>query len=80
LTLSLNQNILHLYVVFVAFAGIGMITPPVCVGIYTAAGVAKESPERAFREVPLFVGVGIVFGLLMIFFPSAATWLPEVLN
>jgi len=80
LALSLNQNILHLYVVFVAFAGIGMITPPVCVGIYTAAGVAKESPERAFREVPLFVGVGIVFGLLMIFFPSAATWLPEVLN
>ena len=80
LALSLNQNILHLYVVFVAFAGIGMITPPVCVGIYTAAGVAAESPERAFREVPLFVGVGIVFGLLMIFFPSAATWLPEVLN
>ena len=80
LALSLNQNILHLYVVFVAFAGIGMITPPVCVGVYTAAGVAKESPEKAFREVPLFVGVGIVFGLLMIFFPAAATWLPEVLN
>ena len=36
---SLNQNLLHLYVVFVAFAGIGMITPPVCVGVYTAAGV-----------------------------------------
>lgn len=80
LALSLNQNILHLYIVFVAFAGIGMITPPVCVGIYTAAGVAKESPEKAFREVPLFVGVGIIFGLLMIFFPFAATWLPEVLN
>ena len=80
LALSLNQNILHLYVVFVAFAGIGMITPPVCVGVYTAAGVAKESPEKAFREVPLFVGIGILFGLLMIFFPQAATWLPDVLN
>lgn len=80
LALSLGQNILHLYVVFVAFAGIGMITPPVCVGIYTAAGVAGESPEKAFREVPLFVGLGIVFGLIMIFFPQAATWLPEVLN
>ncbi len=80
LALSLDQDILHLYVVFVAFAGIGMITPPVCVGVYTAAGVAKESPEKAFREVPLFVGVGIIFGLLMIFFPAAATWLPELLN
>ena len=66
--------------VFVAFAGIGMITPPVCVGIYTAAGVAKESPEKAFHEVPLFVGVGIIFGILMILFPQAATWLPDVLR
>ncbi|MEP1208461.1 MAG: TRAP transporter large permease [Rhizobiaceae bacterium] len=80
LALALGQNILHLYVVFVAFAGIGMITPPVCVGIYTAAGVAEESPEKAFREVPLFVLVGIVFGLIMIFFPQAATWLPGLLN
>lgn len=80
LALALGQDILHLYIVFVAFAGIGMITPPVCVGIYTAAGVAKESPEKAFREVPLFVVVGIIFGVLMIFFPAAATWLPNVLN
>ncbi len=80
LALSLGQDILHLYVVFVAFAGIGMITPPVCVGVYTAAGVAKESPEKAFREVPLFVGVGIAFGLIMIAFPQAATWLPGLLK
>ena len=73
---SLNQNLLHLYVVFVAFAGIGMITPPVCVGVYTAAGVIREDPARAFKEVPLFVGVGILYGILMILFPAAATWLP----
>ncbi|MBT4234230.1 MAG: TRAP transporter large permease [Marinovum sp.] len=80
LALSLGLDILQLYIVFVAFAGIGMITPPVCVGIYTAAGVAKESPEKAFREVPVFVGVGIIFGMLMIAFPPAATWLPNLLN
>ena len=28
---------------FVAFAGIGMITPPVCVGIYAAAGYKRKS-------------------------------------
>ena len=77
---SLNQNLLHLYVVFVAFAGIGMITPPVCVGLYTAAGVIREDPARAFKEVPLFVGVGILYGILMILFPAAATWLPGVLQ
>ena len=77
---SLNQNLLHLYVVFVAFAGIGMITPPVCVGVYTAAGVIREDPARAFKEVPLFVGVGVLYGILMILFPAAATWLPGVLQ
>ena len=77
---SLNQNLLHLYVVFVAFAGIGMITPPVCVGVYTAAGVIREDPAGAFKEVPLFVGVGILYGILMILFPTAATWLPGVLQ
>jgi C4-dicarboxylate transporter DctM subunit len=69
-----------LYIVFVAFAGIGMITPPVCVGIYTAAGVAKESPEKAFKEVPLFILMGIVFGIIMILFPELATWLPSIMN
>ena len=77
---SLNQSLLHLYVVFVAFAGIGMITPPVCVGVYTAAGVIREDPAKAFREVPLFVVVGILYGILIISFPAAATWLPGVLR
>ena len=77
---SLNQSLLRLYVVFVAFAGIGMITPPVCVGVYTAAGFIREDPAKAFREVPLFVFVGILYGILMILFPAAATWLPGVLR
>ena len=80
ITLSFNQNLLHLYVVFVAFAGIGMITPPVCVGIYTSASVIQENPAKAFREVPLFVGVGILYGILMILIPEASTWLPSLLT
>ena len=80
ITISFNQSLLHLYVVFVAFAGIGMITPPVCVGIYTSASVIKENPARAFKEVPLFVGVGILYGILMIVIPDASTWLPSLLT
>lgn len=80
ITLSFNQSLLHLYVVFVAFAGIGMITPPVCVGIYTSASVIQENPAKAFREVPLFVGVGIAYGIMMILVPEASTWLPSLLT
>ena len=56
-----------------------MITPPVCVGIYTSASVIQENPAKAFKEVPLFVGVGILYGILMIFI-EASTWLPSLLS
>ena len=80
IVVSLNQSLLHLYVVFVAFAGIGMITPPVCVGIYTSASVIKENPGMAFKEIPLFVLLGATYGILMICFPVLSTWLPSLLN
>ena len=80
IVVSLNQSLLHLYVVFVAFAGIGMITPPVCVGIYTSASVIKENPGIAFKEIPLFVLLGATYGILMICFPVLSTWLPSLLN
>ena len=47
-----------------------MLTPPVCVGV---------CPDRAFREIPAFVLVGIIYGTLMIALPGLATWLPHVL-
>ena len=79
IALWLKLDLLNLYVIFTAFAGIGMLTPPVCVGVYTSAGVLNESPDQAFKEVPIFVLVGVIYGLLMIAFPAAATWLPSVL-
>jgi len=78
--LSMDISILHLYIVFTAFAGIGLLTPPVCVGIYTAAGVANISADKAFPQIPLFVGVGVIYGVLMIFTPSLATWVPSLLR
>ena len=78
--LTLDIPLTHLYIVFTAFAGLGLLTPPVCVGLYTAAGVINISADRAFREVPLFVGVGIGYAILMIFLPGLATWLPGALR
>jgi C4-dicarboxylate transporter, DctM subunit len=74
-----NLDILHFYVVFGGFVALGLLTPPVCVGVYTAAAVIKEAPERAFRAVPAFLGVGLLYAGLMIAFPSVSTWLPSLL-
>lgn len=67
---------LHFYIVLSAFIGMGLLTPPVCVGLYTSAAVIGLSPERAFRELPGFLLLGVIYGLIMIAFPALATWLP----
>ncbi len=73
-------DVVHFYIVFSAFVGLGLLTPPVCVGVYTAAAVIGEAPDRAFRAIPGFVLVGLVYAALMIAFPDVATWLPSRLQ
>jgi tripartite ATP-independent transporter DctM subunit len=78
IAMALDINLLHLMVVFTGFVGMGLLTPPVCVGAYTAAAIAEEPAHNVIRAIfPLFFVVGIVYGLILIFFPSLATWLPS---
>jgi C4-dicarboxylate transporter DctM subunit len=76
--MSLEIDLLHFYVFFTAFVAIGMLTPPVCVGVYVAAAVANEPPASVFRAVPPFLALGCVYGLIMMFFPQLATWIPSL--
>jgi C4-dicarboxylate transporter, DctM subunit len=76
---ALDIDLVYFYVVFVAFAGIGQLTPPVCVSIYTAASVVRESADTAFREVPVFILLGLIYATIIIAFPFLSTWLPSVL-
>lgn len=76
IALKLGIPLVHLYIVFTAFAGLGLLTPPVCVGVYTAASVINISADRAFKEVPLFIIVGVLYAIAMIFMPFMSTWLP----
>ena len=73
----LGVDPLHYYIVLGAFIGLGMLTPPVCLGLYTAAAVVNLPPQRAFGQVPAFLVLGLGYGLLMILFPALATWLPS---
>ena len=76
IAMKLGIPLVHLYIVFTAFAGLGLLTPPVCVGVYTAASVINISADRAFKEVPLFIIVGVLYAIAMIFMPFMSTWLP----
>jgi tripartite ATP-independent transporter DctM subunit len=80
IALALKLDLMQLYVAAGVFIGIGLLTPPVCVGAYTAAAVAQASPQKVLRELyPTFVLVLIGCGLLYIFVPAFSNWLPNLL-
>ncbi len=74
---ALEIDLLHLMIVFTAFVGMGLLTPPVCVGAYTAATIAEEPAQSVIQAIfPLFFLVGIVYALIIIVCPWLVTWLP----
>ena len=80
IAVALKIDLLHLMVIFTAFVGMGLLTPPVCLGAYTAATVAAETAPHVIRALfPFFFLVGIVYAIVLIFFPILSTWLPSFL-
>ena len=77
LCLAMKIDPLQFYVYMVGLVGLGMLTPPVCVGLYTASAVIREPPSRAFRAVPGFMLVGLVYAGIVMAFPWLSVWLPR---
>jgi len=78
---ALHIDLLQLYVVCCVFVGIGLITPPVCVGAYTAAAVANEPPERVIQRLfPVYTLVLIGCGLIYMLIPKFSTWIPGMME
>jgi C4-dicarboxylate transporter DctM subunit len=74
---ALKIDPLHLYVFITGLIGLGLITPPVCVGVYTAAALLNTPPQQAFRAVPGFLAVGVLYSVIVMLVPELSTWLPR---
>ena len=70
---------LQFYVYMTGLVGLGMLTPPGCVGVYTAASIINEPPNRVFVAVPGFIAVGLVYAAIILAAPWLATWLPGLM-
>ncbi|NPV93271.1 MAG: TRAP transporter large permease [Firmicutes bacterium] len=67
-------------VVIVLVVGMGVITPPVGMNVYIIKGVAPEVPlETIFKGIWPFLLAQIVCLVILLVFPSVATFLPEML-
>ncbi|HKQ27655.1 MAG TPA: TRAP transporter large permease [Burkholderiales bacterium] len=74
---ALKIDPLHFYVFITGLIGLGLITPPVCVGVYVAAAILKTPPQQAFSSVPGFFIVGIIYSAIVMLLPWLSTWLPR---
>ena len=81
IALVLKVDLIQLYVICCCYVGIGLMTPPVCVGAYTAAAIAKESPENVIRELfPVYILALIGCGVVYMFVPWLSTWIPSMMK
>lgn len=81
IAMALQIDLLQLYVICCVFVGIGLITPPVCVGAYTAAAVAGEPPERVIQHLfPIYTIVLVGCGVVYMVLPWFSTWIPGMMK
>lgn len=60
-------------------AEIGLVTPPVGMNVFVAAGSAGVKTSEAFRGVAWFVVTDLIILMLLIFLPGLSTWLPGMM-
>ncbi len=77
---TLGIDSIHFGLVVVVGLAIGMITPPVGLGLFVACGLSGRSVSTAIRPLlPILIGMLIVF-MLITFVPSFVTLLPSLLR
>jgi C4-dicarboxylate transporter DctM subunit len=81
MAIALKVDLLHLYIATGAFIGLGLLTPPVCVGAYTAAATAQIPATLVIKALfPWFFIVGIVYGIICIFWPEMILLIPNMMK
>jgi len=70
-----------LYPVIAISVGLGLLTPPVCIGAYTAASMAEVKIGELFRVMFPWLMIPLLLSLaLTVMFPQICTWLPSLIK
>jgi len=77
---ALHIPFVWLYSVIAISVGLGLLTPPVCIGAYTAAGMADVPIGALFRYLYPWLFLPLILSLVLVtIFPQLSTWLPSLL-
>jgi C4-dicarboxylate transporter DctM subunit len=76
---TLGFDPVHFGVFLTIAASLGTVTPPMSVGLYASASVAKISPHKAVPFALYFVVVAFAVYFLIAFFPQLSLWVPHLI-
>jgi C4-dicarboxylate transporter DctM subunit len=75
--MQLGIDPIHLGILFVVNMEIGMITPPVGLNLFVAAGITGMKVMTVARAVVPWIGLLLVFLILVTYVPWISTWVPD---
>jgi C4-dicarboxylate transporter, DctM subunit len=73
---QLGVDPIHLGIIMVVNMEIGMITPPIGLNLFVTSGITGMSLVQVVKAAMPFVGVLLLFLVLVTYVPALSTWLP----
>lgn len=75
---SLDINIIHFGILMILTLQIGLLTPPVGLGLYIGSQIANISIARTFKATTMFYFSCLAAVIIITFFPSVTLFLPNL--
>jgi C4-dicarboxylate transporter DctM subunit len=76
IALKLGVDPIHLGIIMVVNMEIGMITPPIGLNLFVTSGVTGMNLVQVTRAALPWVGILLMFLVLVTYVPGLSTWLP----
>lgn len=76
---SLGVDPIHFGVLMATVVTLGVMTPPIGAALYTVCGIIDCPPEEYTRESLPFMFAVLLELAVLVFFPSAVTWIPNMI-
>lgn len=78
--IKLGIDPIHFGIILVVTNNVAMLTPPLGVNLFVSSRLSKLPVEKVSVAVLPYIGALTLAILIFTFFPSIATWLPEVMG
>ena len=79
IAMELGIDPIHLGIIMVVNMEIGMITPPVGLNLFVTSGVANMSMLAVVKAALPWLGVLVIFLIMVTYIPALSTWLPTMM-